>query len=82
MSMKNRIISLLIVAASITWAVAAGAQDLKADAPDRYTVQRGDPLWGISGRYLEKPWNWPRLWAMNREQIRNPHRICNHPYLS
>jgi hypothetical protein len=75
MSMKNRIISLLIVAASITWAIAAGAQDLKADAPDRYTVQRGDTLWGISGRYLENPWNWPRLWDMNREQVRNPHRI-------
>lgn len=74
MSMKNRIISLLVVAASMAW-VAAGAQDLKADAPDRYTVQRGDTLWGISGRYLETPWNWPRLWNMNREQVRNPHRI-------
>lgn len=75
MSMKNRIISLLVVAASITWAAVASAQDLKADAPDRYTVQRGDTLWGISGRYLENPWNWPRLWDMNREQVRNPHRI-------
>ncbi len=75
MCMKNRIISLLVVAASMAWAAAAGAQDLKADAPDRYTVQRGDTLWGISGRYLETPWNWPRLWNMNREQVRNPHRI-------
>ncbi|MEO8103742.1 MAG: LysM peptidoglycan-binding domain-containing protein [Betaproteobacteria bacterium] len=75
MSMKNRIISLLVVAASMTWAAYTGAQELKADAPDSYTVQSGDTLWGISGRYLDKPWNWPQLWGMNREQIRNPHRI-------
>jgi len=75
MCMKNRIISLLVAVASIIWAASTGAQELKADAPDRYTVQRGDTLWGISGRYLESPWNWPKLWDMNREQVRNPHRI-------
>lgn len=76
--MKNRIISLLLVTASLAWAAVAGAQNpqnLKADAPDRYTVQRGDTLWGISGRYLNTPWQWPQLWNMNREQVRNPHRI-------
>ena len=82
--MKNKIISLLVVASATLWAAyagVAGAQDpqgsqgLKTDAPDRYTVQRGDTLWGISGRYLERPWNWPKLWDMNRDQVRNPHRI-------
>jgi LysM domain len=73
--MKNKIISLLVVASSLLWVAIAGAQDLKADAPDRYTVQKGDTLWNISGRYLDKPWNWPQLWNMNREQVRNPHRI-------
>jgi LysM repeat protein len=72
---KTRIISLLLLASSIAWSAASSAQDIKADAPDRYTVQRGDTLWGIAGRYLQRPWNWPQLWGMNREQIRNPHRI-------
>ncbi len=77
--MKNKIISLLVVASATLWAAYAGVvgaqEQLKADAPDRYTVQRGDTLWGISGRYLERPWNWPKLWDMNRDQVRNPHRI-------
>jgi len=48
---------------------------IKADAPDRYVVVRGDTLWGISQRYTDSPWRWPELWNMNREQIRNPHLI-------
>lgn len=75
MSMKIKIISLLICAASAVLSSVATAQELKPDAPDRYTVQRGDTLWDISGRYLEKPWNWPQLWNLNRNQVRNPHRI-------
>ena len=78
MSMKNRIISLLLATAALSFTSTVSAQalqGLKPDAPDRYTVQRGDTLWGISGRYLERPWNWPQLWNMNRTQVRNPHRI-------
>jgi hypothetical protein len=52
-----------------------GPLTIKPDAPDRYTVVRGDTLWGISQRYTDSPWRWPELWGMNREQIRNPHLI-------
>ena len=49
--------------------------ELAANAPDSYTVKRGDTLWAISSLFLKSPWRWPELWGMNLEQIRNPHLI-------
>ena len=49
--------------------------ELAPNAPDAYTVKRGDTLWNISRLFLRSPWRWPELWGMNLEQIRNPHLI-------
>ena len=49
--------------------------ELAPNAPDQYTVKRGDTLWAISGLFLKSVWRWPELWGMNMDQVRNPHRI-------
>lgn len=49
--------------------------EIKADAPDIYTVKPRDTLWDISKMYLRSPWRWPELWGMNLDQVKNPHLI-------
>lgn len=47
---------------------------LKEGAPERYTVKKGDTLWGISERFTDDAWQWPNIWYQN-DQIENPHLI-------
>lgn len=49
--------------------------EISPNAPERYTIKRGDTLWGISAMYLQRPWRWPELWGMNMQAIANPHLI-------
>lgn len=66
---------LFAFAALLAGPAAAAPAELADDAPDTYTVVRGDTLWDISGRFLKEPWRWPEVWRLNRDEIRNPHRI-------
>jgi len=61
-------------AALLTGVVMAQDVSIRSDHPDEYIVVSGDTLWDISGRFLDKPWQWPAIWHAN-PQIANPHLI-------
>ena len=64
----------VLVAALLTVAAHAVAQDLREGHPDTYVVQEGDTLWSIAAKFLQRPWLWPEIWQAN-PQIANPHDI-------
>jgi hypothetical protein len=72
--MFRHIITLLMFCC-ISLNVNAQVVALKNDHPDRHVVVKGDTLWGISAKFLKDPWQWPNVWKLNRDQIKNPHWI-------
>ncbi|MEN9314750.1 MAG: hypothetical protein RIS35_1143 [Pseudomonadota bacterium] len=79
--MKKSITQVLVVLLMLLPIAPTTAQpappEIAPNAPDRHIVVPGDTLWDIAARFLQKPWRWPEVWQLNRDQIRNPHLI--HP---
>src|SRR6476469_10212048 len=64
----------VVAVALLTVTAYAAAVEVRGDHPDTYVVKRGDTLWDIAGRFLQKPWLWPEIWQAN-PQVKNPHLI-------
>lgn len=69
--MRKTFVALLLLAAS---GLTQAEVQLRADHPQSYTVQPGDTLWDISGKFLSQPWKWRELWQAN-PQVANPDLI-------
>jgi len=41
---------------------------------ETYVIEAGDTLWAISEKFLDSPYYWPKIWALN-PYITNPHLI-------
>ena len=72
--MFRHIITLLMFCC-LSFNINAQEVSLKKNHPDRHIVVKGDTLWGISAKFLKDPWQWPKVWQLNRAQIKNPHLI-------
>ena len=72
--MFRNIITLLMFC-YISFSIHAEEVTLINNHPDRHVVVKGDTLWGISAKFLKDPWQWPKVWRLNRAQIKNPHLI-------
>jgi nucleoid-associated protein YgaU len=70
----SKTVRYLITAIFLLVSTISHALTLKPDAPERYTVKKGDTLWGISERYTDDAWQWPNIWYQN-SQIKDPHLI-------
>ena len=56
-------------------ALPAAAQQPDSAQEREHVVRRGDTLWDIARHYLRDPFQWPRIFQLNRNLIRDPDLI-------
>lgn len=50
-------------------------QQAAAEQEGDHEVRRGDTLWDLAGTYLSDPFEWQRIYELNRDRIDDPHWI-------
>jgi hypothetical protein len=70
----SKLARLALAAAVAVTPVATGAQ-APVERPATHTVKRGDTLWDLAQQYLGDAFQWPQIYQLNRELIKDPHWI-------
>lgn len=73
--MRKLLSALTLTALALSVPAWADTPQIQENAPDQHVVVKGDTLWDISGKFLTQPWRWPEIWQLNKDTIKNPHRI-------
>ncbi len=72
--MIKRYLCILLALLPIPLFAAFDTISLKDHYPQKYVVEEGDTIYEIAGKYLNKPWEWKKLWHDN-PHIKNPLRL-------
>jgi hypothetical protein len=74
-SIKSLLLAVCLSGSMLFGLTSALAQQGKGESKEGvYVIKKGDTLWGLSERFLDDPFLWPRLWQSN-QYITNPHWI-------
>ncbi|MDQ8165631.1 MAG: LysM peptidoglycan-binding domain-containing protein [Gemmatimonadota bacterium] len=65
----------LAAAATAGFGVAAAHAQAPVERPATHTVKKGDTLWDLAATYLGDAYQWPQIYQLNKELIKDPHWI-------
>lgn len=71
----HRFRTLLAIAAAVGGAPAIAVAQEPTGRPATHTVKKGDTLWDLAREYLGDPFQWPQIYRLNGELIKDPHWI-------
>ncbi|MEA3246210.1 MAG: LysM peptidoglycan-binding domain-containing protein [Gemmatimonadota bacterium] len=71
----HRFRTLLAIAAAVGGAPAVAVAQEPTGRPATHTVKKGDTLWDLAREYLGDPFQWPQIYRLNGELIKDPHWI-------
>lgn len=74
-TIRSRTLFALVSASALAAASHPVAAQAPADRPAAHTVKKGDTLWDLAKQYLGDPFQWPQIYKLNTDIIKDPHWI-------
>ncbi len=65
----------IAAAATASFGAAAAHAQAPVERPATHTVKKGDTLWDLANTYLGDAYQWPQIYQLNKDLIKDPHWI-------